>query len=274
MRGGRIAGLLVAFTNLRGAVEGAVSNSFFRNGLIAFVAGVAALLLSAAPTFAFEDHVVQPGETLFILAARYGFPVDTLVDLNGLASADDIKIGQVIRIPGKDATPGAATVAPGSGQTHKVQPGEALSSIADKYGVPLAQWVSLNGLSSPDAIFAGQLLQVPGGGASAPASGGLAASGKSHKVALGESLSKIADLYNVPLALWVELNHLSSADAIYAGQVLEVPGSGAFAAGASTPSSGATPSGRTHAVRAGETLSRSSPTTTISRCRNGWTSTT
>ena len=49
----------------------------------------------AGPTY-----VVQNGDTLLAIAYRYGVDVNTLLSANGLPSADQLSIGQVLRIPG------------------------------------------------------------------------------------------------------------------------------------------------------------------------------
>jgi putative chitinase len=47
----------------------------------------------------FIEYTVQPGDTLFQIAQRYGTDVDTLVSINGLPDANQIAVGQVLRIP-------------------------------------------------------------------------------------------------------------------------------------------------------------------------------
>ena len=46
-------------------------------------------------------YVVQPGDTLYGIARRYGVPAATLMQVNGLtpATADTIKVGATLRIP-------------------------------------------------------------------------------------------------------------------------------------------------------------------------------
>ncbi|HHN94131.1 MAG TPA: LysM peptidoglycan-binding domain-containing protein, partial [Anaerolineae bacterium] len=53
----------------------------------------------AAPTSGLESHIVQPGETLSLIAAVYGCTVEEIVAANGLPNADTISIGQTLYIP-------------------------------------------------------------------------------------------------------------------------------------------------------------------------------
>lgn len=55
------------------------------------------------------EHTVQTNETLFGIVSLFGYRdpgiLREVVELNGLSSADDIRVGQVIRIPRQTATP-------------------------------------------------------------------------------------------------------------------------------------------------------------------------
>ncbi|MQL53235.1 L,D-transpeptidase family protein [Desulfofundulus thermobenzoicus] len=53
----------------------------------------------AASQSAGSSYVVQPGDTLWQLARRFGVPLSTLVELNGLADPDELYPGQVIVLP-------------------------------------------------------------------------------------------------------------------------------------------------------------------------------
>ena len=55
--------------------------------------------VSSRPSFTYP-YVVRPGDTLFHLAQRFGVTVDALERANGLTSAQYIRVGQVLRIPG------------------------------------------------------------------------------------------------------------------------------------------------------------------------------
>lgn len=46
-----------------------------------------------------RTHVVARGETLRVIAARYGVTVESIVELNNLANPDLIVVGQVLLIP-------------------------------------------------------------------------------------------------------------------------------------------------------------------------------
>ncbi len=68
---------------------------------------VSSLMKSSAPARAAArspsqtgiEHVVQPGETLSVIASAYGVKLSVLVQANQLKSADQIKVGQKLFIP-------------------------------------------------------------------------------------------------------------------------------------------------------------------------------
>jgi murein DD-endopeptidase MepM/ murein hydrolase activator NlpD len=133
---------------------------------------------------------VRPGDSLDILAIRYGVPSNEIARANGISSPAQLTPGKVIVIPVKVADNSAfegpaASPAPtpartaalqpapapslsDDGASHVVQSGETLYSIARKYGVKVGDLASANRLPSFDAIRIGQRLAIPSGKISAP----------------------------------------------------------------------------------------------------------
>lgn len=58
------------------------------------------------------QYVVQPGDNLFRIALRHGTSVDALARLNGLASADLIAAGQILKLPGATGATGTSPRSP------------------------------------------------------------------------------------------------------------------------------------------------------------------
>ena len=69
----------------------------------------------------------------------------------------------------------------------------------------------------PDIIHPGQRLRV------GPATGNASSSGKSYRVARGDTLGKIAERHGVGLSKLLRANGLSSRSTIYPGQELVIP---------------------------------------------------
>jgi LysM repeat protein len=149
--------------------------------LVAF----AAPALSAGIANADNTYTVQDGDSLFAVAARLGVPstqvadwVDSTVKLNSLGDADDLKPGQVLKLPSSSGsastsiTQSTTTAEPASSVTasgsYKVADGDTLLGIAAKIGIPADQqlaWIArvltLNGLSNAEQLAIGQTLRLP-----------------------------------------------------------------------------------------------------------------
>jgi murein DD-endopeptidase MepM/ murein hydrolase activator NlpD len=96
---------------------------------------------------------VQEGDTLEIVADRYGIAAYTIYWLNGLDWPGNLQPGMKLFVP------------PISGVPHTVEAGETLDTIADMYGVRPGNIVGYppNGLKYPYHLTAGQEIFVPGG---------------------------------------------------------------------------------------------------------------
>ena len=104
-------------------------------------------------------HIVQAGENLAGIAAKYGATVDDIVEANGLASPELIYVGQRLIIPasGPTSTPGPTS----TGRTHIVQAGENLTWIANEYGISIEALMRANEITDADTIYVGQVLCIP-----------------------------------------------------------------------------------------------------------------
>jgi len=103
------------------------------------------------------SYTVKPGETLSEIADRLGTTVQRLIELNGIRDPDMVAEGTRLVVPGAPAAARPAAVNRNA-REHTVQPGETLSGIADRYGVPMSRLMALNKLTEPDEIQAGSRL--------------------------------------------------------------------------------------------------------------------
>ena len=100
------------------------------------------------------EYVVRSGDTLWLLAQRYGTTVDAIKRLNGLTS-DNLSIGQTLKIP-------AGVSTGGSYFEYTVRSGDTLWLLAQRFGTTVDAIKSLNGLSS-NILNIGQVLRIPNG---------------------------------------------------------------------------------------------------------------
>ena len=106
-----------------------------------------ALFLTTGTAWAATGHYVQKGDTLWILATKYGTTVEAIKKSNNLNS-DLIYPGQKLIIP------------TGQASTYTVQKGDSLFLIGKKYGLTATQLMQANQLTTT-TIYPGQKLIIP-----------------------------------------------------------------------------------------------------------------
>jgi membrane-bound lytic murein transglycosylase D len=179
-------------------------------------------------------HRVKRGESLGVIASRYGVSVDALRSANRLRG-HIIHPGQELLIT--SAPRGVAmaaaraqddarqAAAPARGAKHVVRRGDTLWSIARRHGVSVQSLASHNGLSSTGTLSIGQVLKVP---SKVPAAAQLASTEGADEnlqrlvyvVRRGDTLSRIADRFRVRVQDLVGWNNLRSAHVLKPGQRL------------------------------------------------------
>jgi len=132
--------------------------------------------------------------------------------------------------------PMLGAVALAADPTVVVRPGDTLTGISKRHGVPVADLVQLNAISNPNRVYAGQTLRIgiaPTAQAPAPAPAApapVAAGAQVHVVGRGENLTTIARHYGVTVAAIVAANGISNPSRIFGGQRLTIPGNAPAAA--------------------------------------------
>jgi len=201
-----------------------------------------ATLVLAAPASAEVAHTVQPGETLWSIAAANNLTTRTVAAYNGLSEDAQVVLGSTIRVPTTvegysalqqaglvaseptAAAPAAPAAPAGGGYT--VQPGDTLSGIAASAGVSVADLAAANGLDPAGIIVAGSSLSVPGGAGAAPApapSGGAPAVQGAYTVRPGDTLSGLAAGAGASVADVAAMNGLDPDGVLVAGTPIKLP---------------------------------------------------
>ncbi|MBK3719002.1 LysM peptidoglycan-binding domain-containing protein [Staphylococcus arlettae] len=145
----------------------------------------------------------------------------------------------------------AATHAEGA-TTYKVQSGDSLWSIANKYNISVSKLKSLNNLTS-NVIFPNQVLTVSGS-TSSSSSTSTSSSSTYYTVKSGDSLSSIAAKYGTSYQKIMSLNGLNNY-VIYPGQRLKVSGTTSSSTSDSTSSNTSTSKTTYYTVKSGDSLS-------------------
>ncbi|MGB1321703.1 MAG: N-acetylmuramoyl-L-alanine amidase [Vibrio gallaecicus] len=161
------------------------------------------------PTASLKTHKVKRGESLSVIAKKYGTSTKNLMNLNNLKSTG-LVIGQTLKVPGVTQTIKSVeqrTI------THVVKRGEYLGGIAKKYNVSVAGIKRENNLRK-DVLHVGQKLRITFSIKALPP--------RKHTVARGDYLGKIASKYGVTVDSIRKANKLRS-DGLAVGQVLLIP---------------------------------------------------
>ncbi len=117
-------------------------------------------------------YIIQPGDTLSRIAARFNTTAATLAQLNGITNPNTIYYGQRITIPvaGQEGSvtvpqppaPTATTQAPAvEPTTYVVQRGDTLFKIAARFNVTVARLAEANGIRNTNLVYVGQRLVIP-----------------------------------------------------------------------------------------------------------------
>lgn len=99
---------------------------------------------------AVQTHIVQYGETLSGIALKYGTTWQELARVNALSDPNIIYQGQTLNVVGSQSVTTSGYCV--------VEYGDTLSGIAAQFGTTVERLVSVNGISNPDMIYAGQVL--------------------------------------------------------------------------------------------------------------------
>jgi len=119
----------------------------------------------------FQVHYVRRGETLSVIANRYGVSLTKLVQANRIKNQNSLSVGQKLVIPAPKNYSAASNsqgsskkaVSPGSNYTkkiYKVKKGDTLGGIAEQYHTTAKRIRYWNGLSYGQHIYPGQKLII------------------------------------------------------------------------------------------------------------------
>jgi soluble lytic murein transglycosylase-like protein len=147
------------------------------------VLAAAALVAVPASASAGVPHVVGQGESLWSIAVANGFTTRALAAANGLSPDAHVILGSTITIPtvaearaalGRLAASPAppsppAASAPAPIGAYTVRPGDTLSELALRSGVPMRQMAYMNGLDPAKPLLIGTVLKLPTGSPARPA---------------------------------------------------------------------------------------------------------
>ena len=173
-----------------------------------------------------DVYIVQAGDTLTSIAAKYYLQISYLMQLNNLKSSN-VRIGQQLKLDGEVETKNTAKVETKSEktaiptvnktaiknantETHTVKSGESLYAIANRLGMSVSELASLNNLTSNASLRVGQTINIP-------------KKFSDYRVKSGDTLIGVAGRYGLEQSALAELNNLTPNAQLRIGQVIQVP---------------------------------------------------
>jgi len=189
--------------------------------LVAFL-----ILLLIAPSAANAQasgpvYIVQEGDTLWSIAARFNVTLDALMAANGLVNAN-LQVGQQLVIPGLEGLTGIL-------DTEVIGFGDSLRGLARRSQVEISLLQRLNRIISPSELYVGVSLIVP----QQNETGGLPASAAPAK---GETLLELAVKQDSDIWTLSSLNGLAGTWSALPGDALYSPTGSAAASASGLPS--------------------------------------
>lgn len=184
--------------------------------------------VSSTKTATPVKYTVQSGDSLTSVANKYSISVGELAAANNMSDDAHLIRGKTITIPVAGTTPinksatakkttkeqSATTKAKGkilkSTETYTVKSGESLNSLANKYGVSVADLAATNNLSVTDKLKIGQTIKVP-------------KLTETYVVKSGDSLNSVAKKYGISVNDLAKMNNLDKNAGLKKGQKLTVP---------------------------------------------------
>jgi LysM repeat protein len=159
-------------------------------------------------------YIVARGDTLRIIANRFGTTVDALLAANPeITNANVIYEGQRLRVYSGPVTPPPppGNPPPAGGQIYYAQRGDTLRKIAAKFNTTVAAILQVNPqITNANLIYVGQAITIPG-------------DVSTYIVQRGDTLRIIASRFGTTVDALLALNpSIWNPNLIYVGQVIRV----------------------------------------------------
>jgi murein DD-endopeptidase MepM/ murein hydrolase activator NlpD len=180
--------------------------------VIASLVGPHSAAFGQTPEPAAPYYVVQPGDSLWSIAALFGVSLDDLQQANAIDNVAQISAGMQLVIPGVQGYQGELAV-------QNVGVGETLASLSARYAIPAGTITQLNHLTSPAQLYIGASVILPAGGSSL--------TGSPLRMAAGQSLLEMAVSSGASPWELASANGLAGPSSALPGETVILPGEGA-----------------------------------------------
>ena len=166
-----------------------------------------------------KQHRVKRGESLSLIASRYGVSMESIARANKLGKRNLIVSGQMLKIPsGNSSKSDTQTYQKSKSKPaikHVVTTGDSLWVLARKYGTTADKIKASNKLRS-SSLSIGQVLKIEGVSSSSSSTKNTHLA--KYKVTRGDTPFSIAQRHNMKVERFLQINQLHSNSKIFPGQ--------------------------------------------------------
>lgn len=161
------------------------------------------------------SYVIRSGDTLFVLAQRFGTTVAAITALNPGIDPTGLRIGQTICIPGVPSP-----TCPSGSTAYTIQRGDTLFALAQRFGTTVPAILALNPGIDPNALEIGQRICIPGG---PPPPVTCPTGSFAYVIRSGDTLFALAQRFGTTTAAIIALNPNINPNALQIGQTICIP---------------------------------------------------
>ncbi|GAB1469518.1 hypothetical protein MASR2M66_03940 [Chloroflexota bacterium] len=154
-------------------------------------------------------YIVQSGDSLYSIAARFSVTIDDLLAVNGIVDPNQLAVGQQLIIPGLEGITGVL-------DTKFINFGDSYHGLMRQTQVPDSLFRKLNHVVSPSEFYVGANMIVPLQDQQQYS--------KRISPAVGESMLELAVKNNTDVWSLTSINHLDGSWASLPGDTLYAPG--------------------------------------------------
>ena len=212
-----------------------------------------------------KTYKVKAGDGLIALARQFNISTETLASLNNIGTTDSLYVGQRLKVPASvdfNSTSNSTSASSSTSSTssvpttnYKVKSGDTLIGIANSVGVSAAELAAVNSNFDAKArLQRGQTIKVPVSKELVDRQ--LNDKAVSYKVKSGDTLTGVAQRYNIGLGDLAAANNLKTNSNLILGRTITIPanGSAPTASSSNQSSSSSSVSATTSTVSSGKKL--------------------
>ena len=190
-----------------------------------------------------KNYKVKPGDGLIALSRQFNVPTTTLATLNNIRTTDSLYVGQNLKVPANvdvttapttsNSVASSNTTASSSSSVattnYKVKSGDTLIGIANSVGISPEELAAVNtNFDAKARLQRGQTIKVPV--TKDLVDRQLNDKAVSYKVKSGDTLTGVAQRYNIGLGDLAAANNLKTNSNLILGRTITIPANGTVSA--------------------------------------------